>query len=68
MDPDPEEDRDSEEVVEIIEIDDTEPLSDDDEVVGDDGKMIWKFSVWYHRMKNIFKRGSAVSLSISIMF
>lgn len=53
MDPDPEQDRDSEEVVEIIEIDDTEPLSDDDEVVGDDGKMIWKFSVWYHRMKNI---------------
>lgn len=45
MDPDPEQDRDSEEVVEIIEIDDTEPLSDDDEVVGDDGKMIWKFSV-----------------------
>lgn len=43
MDPDPE--HDSEEVVEIIEIDDTEPLSDDDEVVGDDGKIIWKFSV-----------------------
>lgn len=43
MDPDPE--HDSEEVVEIIEIDDTEPLSDDDEVVEDDGKMIWNFSV-----------------------
>lgn len=46
MDPDPEQDHDSEEVVEIIEIDDTEPLSDEDEVVGDDGKIIWKFSVW----------------------
>lgn len=43
MDPDPEQDRDSEEVVEIIEIDDTEPLSDDDEVVGDYGKWYESF-------------------------
>lgn len=37
MDPDPEQDQDSEEIVEIIEIDDNEPISDDDEVVGEEG-------------------------------